>query len=94
MTKEIKELERIRSILSYVTGFEDDDQENIEDARKSVDRVIDSLADQPVQRKPLTDEQIKADIAKIDPNEHYLPNALRQLARAIEAARGITQPSS
>ena len=56
MTKEIKELERIRSILSYVTGFEDDDQENIEDARKSVDRVIDSLADQPVQRKPLTDE--------------------------------------
>jgi hypothetical protein len=34
---------------------------------------------------PLTDEQIKAVIAKIDPNEHYLPNALRQLARAIEA---------
>jgi hypothetical protein len=41
--------------------------------------------------KPLTDEQIKAVIAKIDPNEHYLPNALRQLARAIEAAHGITK---
>jgi hypothetical protein len=38
---------------------------------------------------PLTDEQIKAVIAKIDQNEHYLPNALRQLARAIEAAHGI-----
>jgi hypothetical protein len=41
--------------------------------------------------KPLTDEQIKAVIAKIDPNEHYLPNALRQLARAIEAAHGIIE---
>ena len=41
------------------------------------------------QRKPLTDEQIRAVIAKIDPNEHYLPNSLRQLARAIEAAHGI-----
>ena len=50
MSKEIKELQRIRSILSYVTGFEDDDQENIEDARKSVGRVIDSLADQPAHR--------------------------------------------
>jgi hypothetical protein len=50
MSKEIKELQRIRSILSYVTGFEDDDQENIEDARKSVGRVIDSLAEQPAQR--------------------------------------------
>ena len=53
MSKEIKELQRIRSILSYVTGFEDDDQENIEDARKSVGRVIDSLAEQPAQQEPL-----------------------------------------
>ena len=47
MSKEIKELQRIRSILSCVTGFEDDDKKNIEDARKSVGKVIDSLADQP-----------------------------------------------
>jgi hypothetical protein len=33
----------------------------------------------------LTDEEIKTVIAKIDPNEHYLPNALRQLSLAIEA---------
>jgi hypothetical protein len=45
----------------------------------------------PAAPVPLTDEQIKAVIAKIDPNEHYLPNALRQLARAIEAAHGITK---
>jgi hypothetical protein len=45
----------------------------------------------PAQRKPLTDAEIKAVIAKIDPNEHYLPNALRQLTRAIEAAHGITE---
>ena len=59
MSKEIKELQRIRSILSYVTGFEDDDQEHIEDARKSVGQVIDSLAaaPQPAQRKPLTKQE-------------------------------------
>ena len=33
----------------------------------------------------LTDEEIKTVIAKIDQNEHYLPNALRQLSLAIEA---------
>lgn len=33
----------------------------------------------------LTDDEIKAVIAKIDPNEHYLPNALRQLSLALEA---------
>jgi len=33
----------------------------------------------------LTDEEIKTVIAKIDPNEHYLPNALRQLSLALEA---------
>ena len=64
MSKEIKELQRIRSILSYVTGFEDDDQENIEDARKSVGRVIDSLAEQPAQRTwvGLTEAEIKTSL--------------------------------
>ncbi len=91
MTKEIKELERIRSILSYVTGFEDDDQENIEDARKSVDRVIDSLADQPAQRKPLTDEQIKEAVRGAGLS-FTAPDF--KVARAVEAAHNITQPSS
>jgi len=34
------ELQRIRSILSAVTGLEDDDQEYIEDARRAVDALI------------------------------------------------------
>ncbi len=33
----------------------------------------------------LTDEEIKTVIVKIDPNEHYLPNSLRQLSLALEA---------
>lgn len=48
MSKEaIDELKRLRSILSGITGLEDDDQEYIEDARKSVDRIIEALAEQP-----------------------------------------------
>jgi hypothetical protein len=45
------------------------------------------------QRKPLTDEEIKAVIQSIDPDEEYLPKALRQFARAIEAAHGIKEQS-
>jgi hypothetical protein len=41
------------------------------------------------QRKPLEDDEIKAVIQSIDPDEKYLPKALRQFARAIEAAHGI-----
>jgi hypothetical protein len=37
------------------------------------------------QRQLLTDEEIKAVIQSIDPDEKYLPKALRQFARAIEA---------
>lgn len=43
----------------------------------------------PPQRKPLSDFEIKTVIASIDPAEQYLPNALKQFARAIEAAHGI-----
>ena len=45
----------------------------------------------PPQRKPLTDEQIKTIIQSIDPDEQYMPPALRQFARAIEAAHGIKE---
>ena len=45
---------------------------------------------QPAQQ-PLTDEQIKAVIASIDPDEQYMPKALRQFARAVEAAHGIKE---
>ena len=38
---------------------------------------------------PLTDEQLKAIINKIDRDEQYIQPALRQLARAIEAAHNI-----
>lgn len=52
MSKEaIDELKRLRSILSGITGLEDDDQEYIEDARKSVDRIIEALAEQPAQQQ-------------------------------------------
>jgi hypothetical protein len=46
------------------------------------------------QRKPLTDEEIKAVIQSIDPDEKYLPKALRQFARAIEAAHGIKEKNT
>jgi hypothetical protein len=45
----------------------------------------------PAQRKPLTDDEMKAVIQSIDPDEQYLPKALRQFARAIEAAHGIKE---
>lgn len=51
MKQAIDELKRLRSILSGITGFEDDDQEYIEDARKSVDRIIEALAKQPAQHR-------------------------------------------
>jgi hypothetical protein len=38
--KELAELKRIKSILSAVTGLEDDDQEYIEDARKALQSII------------------------------------------------------
>jgi hypothetical protein len=43
------EIQRIKSILSSVTGFEDDDQEYIEDARKALCRVLDQSGSEPVQ---------------------------------------------
>ena len=49
----------------------------------------DKLYATPPQRKPLSDFEIKTVIASIDPAEQYLPNALKQFARAIEAAHGI-----
>ena len=62
------------------------------------DRGIESLPDgehdlytRPQAREPLTDEEIKAVVVSIDPDEQYLPKALKQLARAIEAAHGITK---
>jgi hypothetical protein len=38
--KQLAELKRIKSILSAVTGLEDDDQEYIEDARKALQSII------------------------------------------------------
>ena len=42
-------LKRIRVILSAVTGFDDDDDEYIGDARRAVDQLIDMLNSQPQQ---------------------------------------------
>ena len=41
------------------------------------------------QRQPLTDEQIMECVKRIDRDQSYLPKALKQLARAVEAAHGI-----
>jgi hypothetical protein len=46
---QIDELKRIRSILSAVTGFQEDDQEYIDDARKAVDALIEQALAAPVQ---------------------------------------------
>lgn len=43
----------------------------------------------PPQRKPLTDEQLLKVIKTIDRDEQFIQQALRHLARAIEAAHGI-----
>ena len=43
----------------------------------------------PPQRKPLTDEEILTVVQTIDEGHQYLPSALKQLVRAIEAAHGI-----
>ena len=61
MTQEA--LKRIRSILSAVTGLDDDDDEYIGDARKAVDQLIDKLDSQPQQEpvgliETLTDIQV------------------------------------
>ena len=40
----------------------------------------------PKEWQDLTDEQILAEVKRIDPDEQYLPKALAQLARAILAA--------
>ena len=40
-------------------------------------------------RQPLTDEQIMECVKRIDRDQSYLPKALKQLARAVEAAHGI-----
>jgi hypothetical protein len=45
------------------------------------------------QIQPLTDEQIREVILKMDPENHYLPKALRQFCRLIEAAHGIGDKS-
>lgn len=45
------------------------------------------------ERKPLTHERILQIVQSIDPGHQYLPAALEQLARAIEAAHGITPPA-
>ncbi len=72
MKETIDELKRLRSILSGITGFEDDDQEYIEDARKSVDRIIEELAKQPAQSsKPwvgLTPDDIRGLCANTIPS--------------------------
>ncbi len=48
------ELQRIRSIVGQVTGLDDEDEDNLRDAYKSIDRVIYSLAEQPAQQEPPT----------------------------------------
>ena len=48
----------------------------------------------PPQRKPLTDEEVLSVVHSIDPSHQYLPSALRQLARAIEAAHGIKEKNT
>jgi hypothetical protein len=44
----------------------------------------------PPQRKPLTDEEVLRLLSKIDECAVRLPRGLREFARAIEAAHGIT----
>ena len=68
-------------------NLDDDDYEKFSEA---LDSLVTTVA-QPAQqeRKPLTDEQIKECIKRIDPDSSYMPKALKQLARAIEQAHGI-----
>ena len=49
-----------------------------------------ALVREEAQRKPLTDEQLLKVIKTIDRDEQFIQQALRHLARAIEAAHGIT----
>lgn len=49
-----QELKRIRSIISAVTGFEDDDEEYLRDAVKALNQLIDA---QPAIKQDLTPEQ-------------------------------------
>jgi hypothetical protein len=43
------ELKRIKEILGAVTGFEDDDQQYVDDARDAIQKLIDSPPAQPAQ---------------------------------------------
>ncbi len=45
----------------------------------------------PPQRKPLSDEKLLEVIKTIDRDEQFIQQALRHLARAIEAAHGIKE---
>ena len=49
-----QELKRIRSIISAVTGLEDDDEEYLSDAVKALDQLIEA---QPAIKQDLTPEQ-------------------------------------
>ena len=48
-----EELGRIRSILRVVTGFEDDDQQYVDDASDAIQKLIEALAEQPAQQEPV-----------------------------------------
>lgn len=52
-----EELKRIRSMLSAATGFEDDDQEYIEDARRAIDALI--------EQQPADDFELRGKLASL-----------------------------
>ena len=86
-----KTVVRIGSGVTTLNRQERDPESGLNQLRKAITAINQALAQPapvqpaPVQRKPLTDEEIKAVIQSIDPDEKYLPKALRQFARAIEA---------
>ena len=74
-------------------GSSDSEMHDIDFEQKDVDAlpVGTMLYTAPPQRKPLTDEQLLKVIKTIDRDEQFIQQALRHLARAIEAAHNIKE---
>lgn len=47
------ELRRIRAMIGQVTGLDDEDEDNLRDAYKSIGQIIDAMAEQPAQQEPV-----------------------------------------
>ena len=87
MKQAIDELKRLRSILSGITGFEDDDQEYIEDARKSVDRIIEALAEQPAQQQGPKKDLMYSTVAMQERHAAFVDRAVATLEQVKREAQ-------